>query len=183
MLGVAVALAVAIGVVQADSAAPMINPRRVVNRVVVIVDEMVFTLRDLDRQIPDAERRVSPEELTAKRKALAEELVEKALIAGESQRRQVTADDDDIKGALDAVAAQNNMTVADVFKAAAEQGFDEAAYRGELRRQLIAIRTIQQWTREDIGRSDNPNATPDYEAGRMKMLGVLRKRAYVEVRL
>jgi peptidyl-prolyl cis-trans isomerase SurA len=154
-------------------AAPMIAPRRVVNRIVAIVDDVAITKREVDRRASSG--RPAAEILN--------DLVEEELLATEADRRRIEVDRAEVDAALAEVAKQNNLTVAQIFEAAKQQGFgSEADYRAELKRQLLQLRVINSHLADEITRGGSP-PTDGLEGARKRLIAELRTRAFIEVRL
>jgi len=148
-----------------------VNPRRVVNKIAAIVDDAVITKRDVDRRASSGR---PPAELL-------EEMIDEHLLLAEADRRRVEVDRADIDAAVAEVAKQNNMTVTQIFEAAAQQGFTEAEYRAELKRQLLQLRAINSYLADSVAGGASPPAD-GMEGARKRLLADLRTRAFIEVK-
>jgi parvulin-like peptidyl-prolyl isomerase len=145
--------------------------RRVVNRIVAIVDYEVITQRDVDRRMVTGQPRT----------AIIEALVDSALLVAEADRRQLSVERAEIDEALNEIAKSNNVTVAQIFAEAAKHGFDEPTYRAEIRNQMLDIRVTGAYVADTVARGGAPPAD-GLDGARKRLLLELRASAFVEVR-
>lgn len=168
--------------------------RRVVDRIVAVVDGACITMRELERyalpQEKSAYSNAKPnEELEAITRRVRQEalnaLVDRLLLGREASRLKLTATPDEVDRAIDLVGAGNGLDRAGVLAAAAAQGLDAARYREEIRVQLVEGRLLVL---------DAPRRYADWNAlgpearsvrmsdARRALVLELRARAFVEVR-
>ncbi len=186
---------VLVGVAFVASPALAAPKRRVVDGIVAVVDQACVTESELARftapRRAQLERELAkkPAERAAAMTALRSDglqtLVERHLLEIEGRRLAVAIEPAEIDRALQSVAAQNSLDVAQLLVAVKEQGFDEAIYRAELRAQLLEAKLLQL---------DAPRRFSDWRElpvearlermarAREALLGELRARTFIEVR-
>lgn len=170
--------------------------RRVVDRIVAVVDADCITHRELERFAAPLEARASRElkgneaargdALRAIRREAIETLVDRRLLAREAERLHLVVTPSEVDRALVAVAAQNRIAVAQLLQAAKEEGYPEASYRAELHAQIVEGKLLEL---------DAPKRYADWRVlsseARIERMGralealkkELRARSVVEVRL
>lgn len=123
----------------------------IVERVVAVVGEQAIWLSEvrdrakpfllrLEQQAPDgAHRAAATSQLYAQ---LVEHLVEEELEQKAATRANMSVTAREVEDALVRVASQNNVTVAQVIEEAQRSGLTEAAYRTELKRQLLEAKLL-----------------------------------------
>jgi peptidyl-prolyl cis-trans isomerase SurA len=123
----------------------------VVERVVAVVGERAILLSDLrgraqpfmvqiQQQVPNgAQRNAAISQLY---KGLIEKLVDEELEQRAAIQAKVAVTPHEVDEALQKVAAQNGVTMDRLLAEARRTGLDEAAYRDELRRQLLQTKLI-----------------------------------------
>ena len=90
---------------------------------------------------------------------------------------------EDIDRLLAELAKGSRLSTTQLLAAVAEMGMDEAAYRAELKRQILALRASERWLADETtGGARAATTSRDLDAARGRMLTTLRERAYVEVR-
>ncbi len=136
----------------------------VVERVVAVVGEHAILLSDLreraqpflvqiQQQVPNgAQRNAAISQLY---KGLIEKLVDEELEQRAAIQAKVAVTPHEVDEALAKVASQNNVTVDRLLVEARRTGLDEAAYRDELRRQLLQTKLINVRLQNRIRVSDD----------------------------
>jgi peptidyl-prolyl cis-trans isomerase SurA len=123
----------------------------VVERVVAVVGEQAIWLSEvqdrarpflmrLEQQAPDSAHRAAA--MSQLYGQLVDRLVEEELEQKAANRANLTVTPREIDDALTRVASQNNVTVAQIIEEALKSGLTEAAYRSELRRQLLEAKLM-----------------------------------------
>jgi len=123
----------------------------VVERVVAVVGEHAILLSDLREraqpflvqiqgQVPNGAQRAAA--VSQLYKGLIEKLVDEELEQRAAIQAKVAVTPREIDEALAKVASQNNVSIDRLFAEAKRTGLDEAAYRDELRRQLLQTKLI-----------------------------------------
>lgn len=151
--------------------ASRVAPQRVVNRIAAIVDHVVITKRDVERRASTGR---PPTEIL-------DGLIDDELLVAEAERRHIDVDRAEVDAALAEVAKQNNLTVAQIFEAAAQQGFGADAYRADLKRQLLRLRVVNIYAADETTRTGAPPAG-GLEGVQKRLIAELRTRAYIEVK-
>lgn len=129
----------------------------VVERVVATVNGEALFLSELrGRAAPFLQRLMeAPEEQRPSLVAqlygdLLTQLIDESLIEQESRDMQVQVSSDDVQRAIDNVKRQSGMDEDEFWDAVAGQGFTQARYRADVRRQLVRLRVINQKVRARI---------------------------------
>jgi parvulin-like peptidyl-prolyl isomerase len=185
------ALALVLGPASDASATPK---RKVIDRVVAVIDEACITKSELERYAAPYEKTASANAtatelpviaLRVRREAL-NALIDRLLISREAMRLGLAATPEEIDRAIDTLAASYGLTREGVLSAAAEQGLDATRYRDELRAQIVEAKLLQLET---------PKRHPDWNVlgvdaksarmseTRVALVAELRASAFVEVRL
>ena len=130
----------------------------IIEQVVAVVnDEAVFLSQLRRRAAPFLESVVAgapPAQRKARVDALYEkllgQLIDEALIEQTAKELELSVSTLEIDQALDNVRRTNNMTDEQFWQAVAEQGFSKAQYRGDVRKQLLRLKVINQKVRSRI---------------------------------
>lgn len=117
------------------------------------------------------------------RRAALMELIEEQLVRKEAQRLRIEVRDEEVDAALQEVANQNQLTVAELFVEIKRQGLEGEQYKAMLRAKLLELR----WLNQRLNRA----AMPSEEAARgnfmvserARLMNELRGAAVIEVRL
>jgi peptidyl-prolyl cis-trans isomerase SurA len=141
VLAVVVAIPVAI---------PATAGARVVERVAAVVgDSLVLASEVEDRvgplmadvnHIPDPEKRAA--RATALRREVLERLIDDELILQQATELKLSISSDQIDASIEEIKKQNNLTDDQLREALRTQGMTMAAYRSDLRRQLLRYRVL-----------------------------------------
>lgn len=127
----------------------------VIERVVATVNDEAIFLSDLRRRaLPFLDRimaQPSPEQRMAALRQLYDELLERLvdeeLFEQAAGRMQVRVTTRDVERAVGNVIQQNGLTREEFWEAVRSQGYTEAQYRSDLRRQLLRLKVINQRVR------------------------------------
>lgn len=184
----------AIGFVILASPAEAKPKRRLLSRVVAVVDEQCITSAELESRVQQALRGITlverdpaarDERLRVVRRQVLDELVDKRLVLAEAGRRGLEASAAELEHALDTIQTQNGLDRAGLLEALREQGFDENGYRREVSAQLVEMklvhaeldRAVPGWAK--LGAEAQLAAM---KSTRDELVRRLRESSYVEVR-
>lgn len=129
----------------------------VIERIVAIVNGEPLLLSELRTraapflkrvmQAPEMQRMALLQQLYGE---LLTQLIDERLLEQEARKLSVTVLSGDVDRAIENVQRQNNMSDADFWDAVAAQGFSREQYRGDVRRQLLRLKVINQKVRTRI---------------------------------
>ena len=130
----------------------------VVERVVATVNNEAIFLSDLRRRavpfLPQVAEAPTETERMSRLKELYEELltflVDEQLIRQLANSSGIRVTDADIDNAVENLRLQNNMTEAEFQQALDGQGFTEAQYRRDLKRQIIRLKVMNERVRSRV---------------------------------
>lgn len=121
----------------------------VIERVIAIVDDEAIFLSELRRRavpflaqvdrVPELQREAAVSQLYTE---LLDHLVDEALFLQAARKEQVRVTADDVDRAIRNVQRQSELSERDFWQAVAGQGFTEAQYRDDVRRQLIRLKLL-----------------------------------------
>lgn len=153
-----------------------------VDRVVAIVDSTPLTRSAVEERAQNIEllSRGAMSRDLARRDAL-NELIDELLIARDCERMQLSVDNAEIDAALQGVAEQNQMSLAQLTDEVRKQGLSIPAYRVMLRKKILEMR----WVTAKMDRSGVANARDVSEymlKERNRLVAELRQAAAIEVR-
>ena len=163
---------------------------RTVERVVATVDGQPIWLSDirgatviLRKQLKD----VPAAKREAARRDIFEQLVDRAserkLIEREARSLQVSVSTGEVDRALALVAKQNAQSVEQLLVFVQKEGMSEAAYRRELRYQLLEAKLLQLRMMRAAPSERGGSVEARLEAERSRWLGELRKRSHIVLRV
>lgn len=123
----------------------------IVERVVAVVGDKAILLSELSeraqpfqtrirQQVPDAAARAAA--LSQLYAELIERLVDEELQGREAVRADIRISSEEVENALQRLARQNKLDVQALYEEAGRNGLDEAAYRKEIRRQLLDAKML-----------------------------------------
>jgi len=132
--------------------APLVAPSAradVVERVIAVVDDEPIFLSELRRRavpflaqverIPPLQREAAVAQLYGE---LLDQLVDEALIMKAARAEQIRVTADDVERAIANVRRQSELSEREFWQAVAGQGFTEAQYRDDVRRQLLRLKVL-----------------------------------------
>ena len=153
-------IALSLGGLAAPLLAPATAEAVVVERIVAVVgDDAIFLselrgrgspfLRQIVKQVPGGPERAAAE--SKMYKELLERMVEELLETQAAERAKVTVSSEEIDAAFKNIAGSQGMTVAQLYEMTFKRsGLTEAAYRDEIRRQLLEGKMLSQRVRGRI---------------------------------
>ena len=130
----------------------------VVERVVATVNDDAIFLSDLRTRavpfLPQVAEAATETERMARLKELYEELlnflIDEKLIRQIARESGIRVTDADIDNAIENLRLQNNLTREQFEEALAQQGFSEAQYRNDLKRQLLRLKVMNERVRSRV---------------------------------
>lgn len=184
---VALALALALTTAATAGAAP-----RLLERIIAVVDDKPIFLSELRaRARPvlaklagDEKRALTEGEVAAAERELLDRIIDERIFAVDPDTRFLEVTTVDVDDAVLAMAKDGKTTPDALYASAAGLGLDRAAFREEIRRQLLDVK----WTiavlrpRVRLPATDSAGFTEALAAERAKERARLRSRHYVEVR-
>lgn len=136
----------------------------VIERVVAVVDDNAILLSELRRRAApflqqalqsagsETDRRLRTKELY---KQLLEQLVDEELVEQAAKKGTLTVTSLEIDSAIENVRKQNKLEAAQFWEAVKNQGFTEAQYRQDVRKQLLRLKVINQKVRSRVSVTDD----------------------------
>ncbi len=130
----------------------------VIERVVATVnDEAIFLSQLRRRAVPFLERIMAEPAESTRMEALRqlygellERLIDEELFKQAASRMQVRVTSADVRRAVQNVMRQNGLSEDEFWEAVRGQGFSEAQYRSDLRRQLLRLKVLNQRVRSRV---------------------------------
>ena len=134
----------------------------VVDRVVAIVNDTIILESELrarlNARLPDLQGITDPKErarrLDKLKTQMLDEMVNEELIVQAAAEAHIDVEAAEVQAALDEIKKQNKLDDAGLAAALSEQGYTLAAYREDLRRQLLRLRAINQLVRPKVNITD-----------------------------
>jgi peptidyl-prolyl cis-trans isomerase SurA len=126
----------------------------VVERVVATVDDDAIFLSDLRKrampflprlmEVPELQRMAALRQLYDE---LLDQLINEELIERAAQRQQIRISSGDVDRAVANVVRQNGLEESEFWEVVSQQGYTQAEYRSDLRRQLLRYRLLNERVR------------------------------------
>ena len=128
------------------------GPTIPIDRIMVVVNDEIITQSELKLRLDEISKRIAAQKIqappeTVLKKQVLERLVLERLQLQVAKQTGLEAGNDRIDAALQNIAAQNRMTLPELYKATAKDGLSESALREQIRQQII----IQQLVEREIG--------------------------------
>jgi peptidyl-prolyl cis-trans isomerase SurA len=146
-----------VGVLRAGSAHAEKDPGEVIERIVAIVNSEPLLLSELRTraapfltrvmQAPEIQRMGLMQQLYGE---LLTQLIDERLLEQEARKLSISVLGSDVDRAIENVQRQNNMKDAEFWEAVSAQGFARDQYKGDVRRQLLRLKVINQKVRTRI---------------------------------
>jgi peptidyl-prolyl cis-trans isomerase SurA len=179
-----------------DSARADPPARRLVSRIVAIVDRDVITSVQLKRRARPFQLQIDKQlgtVLTATTAAASSEMlrdllkrmIDERLVARAAAKADITVSASEIDAAVQQLAKAQGIDAAALLSLALQSGLNEADYREELSRQILEGKVIMRLAKPRTGWAKLPEAeqTKVMSAARDALVERLRRDAFVEVRL
>lgn len=129
---------------------PARSQATVVERIVAVVGDRAILMSELRtravpymaraKELPSEAHRAAA--ITQLHKQLIQQLVDEELISRAARKAKIVISEQDVTGALERVAKQNNITMEHLLEEARNSGMKDGQYREELRRQLLEARLL-----------------------------------------
>jgi parvulin-like peptidyl-prolyl isomerase len=134
----------------------------VVDRVIAIVNDTIILESELRARLaamtPDLQGIQDPKErarrLDKLKTQMLDEMVNEELIVQAAAEARIEVDASEVTAAMDEIKKQNKLDDAGLAAALSEQGYTIAAYREDLRRQLLRLRAVNQLVRPKVNITD-----------------------------
>ena len=123
-----------------------------VDRIVAVVNEDIIILSEFNsafepyrRRIEDTYKGAEREAALAEsRKAFLNKLIDASLIEQEARKNGITVKDEEVMAAIKDVADRRNVAMDDLTKELAKGGMSLAAYKKDVREQMVRMRLIRR---------------------------------------
>jgi peptidyl-prolyl cis-trans isomerase SurA len=147
----------------------------VVNDGVILQSQLNQTMGTVARQIQSSGGKLPPESVLAKQ--VLQRLILNQLLVQKGHDNGVRISDDQVDTAVAGIAKQNKMTVPQMQAAMQQQGVDYAAFRQQLRDQLLVQavqqQVMQQSSQVSDAEIDNLIASPAFKQGEVHLARIL----------
>ncbi len=125
------------------------------DRIVAVAEQEVILASELEQEIQSIraqffQRGQQPPPDDQLREQVLERLVMQRLQVGHAQRAGVQIDDATLDAAVQRIAAQNNLTLAQLRDALAQEGMDMAEFREDLREQITIDQLHQALVQQEV---------------------------------
>ena len=122
------------------------------DRIMVVVNDEIITQSELKVRLDEIKKRIASQKIEAPpenvlKKQVLERLILERLQLQVAKQMGLEASNDKVDTALQNIAAQNRMSLPELYKTMAKDGLSEAALREQIRQQII----IQQLVEREIG--------------------------------
>ncbi len=125
-----------------------------VSRIAAVVNGDIITTYALDQALAShlakSERQPSPEQLKALRKELLTRLIEEQLVQQRIRALKIQVTDEEVENAIIDVQRQNKLSRQELEQAVQTQGQTFAAYRENLRKQILRYKLVGQEVRSRV---------------------------------
>jgi peptidyl-prolyl cis-trans isomerase SurA len=142
--------------------APKDNRSYIVDRVIAIVNDTIILESELRARlaamVPDLQQIQDPKErarrLDKLKTQMLDEMVNEELIVQAAAEAHIDIEGSEVQAALDEIKKQNKLDDAGLAAALSEQGYTINAYKEDLRRQLLRLRSMNQLVRPKVNITD-----------------------------
>ncbi len=122
---------------------------KVVDRILVVVNNDVITRSELDSRLRDVESRIAAQHIEAPpenvlRKQVLKHLILEHLQLQIAKRVGIKVSQAHLGQALQALAARNHLSLPDLYKALAKEGIDPQRFRQQIYNQMVIQRLVNQ---------------------------------------
>jgi peptidyl-prolyl cis-trans isomerase SurA len=129
--------------------------RKLVDRIVAVVNDEIITLSELDAATkPYMEPNADAQKQDATYKNVLEQLISEKLLSQQINEAKITADDEEVERAIKDILRQNNITEDELRQAVEARGMAMNQYREDLKQQLIRLKIIDLKVRSRVQISD-----------------------------
>lgn len=127
--------------------------RKLVDRIVAVVNEDVITLSELDattKPYLSGQDATSPEKRASLMQAALDSLIAEKLIQQQIREAKLDVSADDVERAIDDIAKQNHLTRDDLKGALESRGMSMAQYKSDLEKQLLRLKLVDLKVRSRV---------------------------------
>jgi len=125
-----------------------------VSRIAAVVNGDIITTHELDQalnaQLAKTDKKPSPAQIGALRKELLSRLIEEELVQQRIRALRLQVSDEEVENAMLDVQKQNQLTREQLEQAVQGQGLTFAAYRENLRKQILRYKLVGQEVRSRV---------------------------------
>jgi peptidyl-prolyl cis-trans isomerase SurA len=149
---------------------PTTSPAQTIDGIAATVNEEIVTTLEVDKEyqlLQKEQEKLPPSEKMGLRSAALNRLVDKKLIEQKIRELDIKASDEEVKGAIDDVKKQNNLTQEALVKALAGQGMSFEQYKSQLKEQLERLKLMGQEVRSKVQVGER-EVREYYDANRVK---------------
>ena len=129
-----------------------------VSKIAAVVNGDIITTYELEEavkmQLVRADKQPTPAQLGALRKELLSRLIEEKLVQQRIRALKLSVSDEEVENAILDVQKQNKLTREQLEQAVQAQGLSFAAYRDNLRKQLLRYKLLGQEVRSKVDISE-----------------------------
>ena len=123
-----------------------------IDRIVAVVNDEVITESELSTRMEEVSKRIAAQKIQAPsenvlKKQVLERIILEHLQLQVAQQMGIQAGNDKLDAALQNIAEQNHMGLPDLYKTLANEGVTQAAFREQIRGQIL----IQELIEREIG--------------------------------
>jgi peptidyl-prolyl cis-trans isomerase SurA len=119
------------------------------DRIIAVVNDVIITQSELDHQITAIKTQMNANNVPLPasdilRKQVLDQLINRKVQLQYAEQSGVTMSDDDVTKAIESIAKNHNVPLAELYKKVAEQGLTRDAYRKSIQEDLLLQRVQQQ---------------------------------------
>ncbi|GAP65999.1 chaperone SurA [Mizugakiibacter sediminis] len=170
------------GSVLPQARAQLLQPTQPLDRIVAVVNDDVILQSQLDqamqgiqRQYANQPQRLPPQDILQRQ--VLERLVLERLQVQRANEEGIRVADGEVDAAIANIARQNNLTLPQLREALAQQGYDYAQYRNQLRDQILVQRLRQKVLQGAVQVSDteidNLLSSPGFKSGEVHLAHIV----------
>ena len=134
----------------------------VVERIVAVVNDEIITSFELNSAFDPVEKRIEasykgpdkPRFIRDTRANMLQKMIDKLLLEQEARKTGVVVKDEEVTATIQDIIGRQNVTMDDLKKALAKEGTTLAAYRNDIREQMVRMRILRRDVRSKITISD-----------------------------
>lgn len=156
---IALALLATTAVNPPPQAAARAAETRELDRIVAVVNDEVITRSELDRRLQETKKQLAVEKIAPPpdevlERQILERMILERLQRQAAERAGIRVSEAEIEQALQTVAQRNRMSVEELLRTLKHEDLDPAAYREQLRLQLLIRHLVEREIRNRIHVSD-----------------------------
>lgn len=109
---------------------------------VVLLSEVRQAIQSVLARFPPGQQ-MSPDDARQLRDSAVQGLIDEKLVMQIAKKQNVSSSEEEVDQAVAGIARDENVTVDQIYAAAAQQGLDRAAYREQLAKQITRMKIVQ----------------------------------------